>query len=101
MIKERIIGVNHLGQVKVQTEHIPGPLARLSETIAKNLVFGIIEPDGEDYARRQKFKNMDPKEIAKRACDIAAALVDEWQQRGWIIDVPESLLTAAHDEKPF
>ncbi len=52
--------------------------------------FGLIagERDGEDAAGRARLKTLDAEEVAARACDMAAALVAQFEQRGWI-EAPE------------
>ena len=45
-------------------------------------------PNGEDAQGRQKVRLLEPDEIVERACTTAAALMNEFQQRGWILEIP-------------
>lgn len=46
------------------------------------------QEDGEDSSGHRAFKLQTPEQVVSRACDIANDLVDEFEKRGWIIDVP-------------
>lgn len=45
-------------------------------------------PDGEDSAGRQKIRAQEPGELAKAACDTAAALWKEFEARDWLVAIP-------------
>lgn len=45
-------------------------------------------PDGEDSAGRARGRLQTPIELVTRACETAAALYDELERRGWLMDVP-------------
>jgi hypothetical protein len=47
------------------------------------------QDDGEDSSGRQKLKLLAPAEIARRACDLAAAFYAEVGTRGWLLQLPE------------
>lgn len=45
-------------------------------------------PEGEDSAGRQKIRSQEPTELAKAACDTAAALWKEFESRDWLVAIP-------------
>lgn len=71
--------------------------ASIAYTLAEK--FGVIAAtgDGEDSAGRQKIALMPPAEVVKRACDIAALLVQEIESRGWYFEIPAPV-TRQRDE---
>lgn len=46
------------------------------------------EPDGEDTAGRSKLKLAAPDDLVKRACDVSESLVQQLNDRGWIMETP-------------
>jgi len=44
--------------------------------------------DGEDSAGRQKVRRMTPGELADHACECVSALMEQFQVRGWLLEVP-------------
>jgi hypothetical protein len=59
-------------------------------------------PDGEDHAGRAKGRNATPDEIAHRACETAQTAFEEFERRGWLLDMPgfdraEAMLRDAED----
>lgn len=42
-------------------------------------------PDGEDSAGRAKLRRITGEELAREACDAAAAAYKEFETRGWIV----------------
>lgn len=46
------------------------------------------QDDGEDSAGRRAFKLQSPDQIVSRACEIANTLMDEFEKRGWIVEIP-------------
>ena len=42
-------------------------------------------PDGEDSAGRAKLRRMTGEELAREACEAAAAAYKEFEARGWIV----------------
>lgn len=44
--------------------------------------------DGEDSAGRAKLRSATVKEVVDRATEAAATAFEEFERRGWIIDVP-------------
>ena len=62
---------------------IPSMESELSVRLLHNSIL-MGNPDGEDSQGRAKLAIMAPAATARRACDIAAAMMDEWERRGWI-----------------
>jgi len=75
-------------EIKLFATKHPNFEARLATDIATRfaLVAGI--PDGEDSAGRQKLRLPTAEELAIRSCDLAKALVDEYAQRDWFMNLP-------------
>ena len=61
--------------------------------IAESLVekWGAIAciPDGEDSSGRQKLRLSSPEELAKRCCDVAHGMWDEFIRRDWVTELPD------------
>ncbi len=66
--------------------------------LLKHLALVTGEADGEDSAGRQKLRLMTPIEVAKRACDIADAAWQEFNDRGWLVEMPLPKLAKLKDE---
>ncbi len=66
----------------------PNPVATLAVEFARHFsqVAGI--PDGEDSAGRQQLRLATPQECAKRSCDLAEQMWEQFQSRGWVMDLP-------------
>lgn len=58
-------------------------------------------PDGEDSSGRQKARPATVAEITDRACNCADAAFEEFQKRGWFIEVPsyQELIDAAKGQE--
>jgi len=52
--------------------------------------------DGEDSAGRAKIRLLTPEELVQRACETAEQAMEEFNKRGWILDLPE--LTGEDDD---
>lgn len=92
MINEMARRIRKYGEKILIVEPVdktPGQAARLSEILAKNLAMVVCQPDGEDSAGREKYALMAPKDVARRACDIAGELIYEWEERGWMVEIQE------------
>jgi len=74
--------------VKAHPSQALGFRAELARDIAVRLALVAAMPDGEDSSGRQKFRMMEPDEVADRACAIADQLVGEFERREWMIDLP-------------
>ncbi|MDR3633741.1 MAG: hypothetical protein P4L84_07880 [Isosphaeraceae bacterium] len=70
-----------------ETEH-PGFEARLAINLIERWGLVAAESDGEDSAGRAKSRLSTPKELAQRACDVAAEASAELRKRGWIFSLP-------------
>ena len=64
------------------------PQAEFAISLMKH--FGVVagKPAGEDSAGRQKGELLTPFEVVNRACQIADIGWQEFQKRGWILDIP-------------
>ena len=63
-------------------------VARLATDMAARFALVAALPDGEDSAGRQKLRMATPDELASRACGIAHSLWVEFENRGWLFDIP-------------
>lgn len=66
----------------------PNMKAEVAMRLVEHFAIVAAEEDGEDSAGRRAFKLQTSEQVVKRACDIANGLVDEFDARGWIVDVP-------------
>lgn len=58
--------------------------AQIALEIVKHCALVAGYPDGNDKAGRSKIELMPSPAVASRANGIASAIVDEWEQLGWI-----------------
>jgi len=65
---------------------------QVATELVRHLAIVAAVPNGEDSAGRQKFRLMTPKEVARRAVDIADEL--------WSIGVETGSAEIAEEEKP-
>lgn len=56
--------------------------------LATQLAIAAASPDGEDSAGRQKLQLMPPGDVAWRACEISRLMHQEFETRGWLVDMP-------------
>ena len=68
----------------------PHPEAALASQIIEKWALVAAVPDGEDSAGRQKCRLPTAQELAERACEIAARAFEQFEQRGWVQDIPSS-----------
>ena len=71
-----------------QATHAGSLHAAIAERVLGTIAIAMTEPDGEDSSGRARFKAMPPRVVAQRACDIARHMVAEFQERGWLYEVP-------------
>ncbi len=45
--------------------------------------------DGEDSAGRHRVRLMTVEELVQRACDSAQKLIEEFEKREWLLELPE------------
>ena len=75
--------------VVVYKKTAPNTAASLAAEMATKWGPVLAVPDGEDSAGRQQMRALTPAESANLICDIAAALVFEFERRGWLLGLPE------------
>ena len=75
-------------KIIIAEKEMPQKIACMAMDIAKHLSMVACAPDGEDSAGRQKYKLLQPYEVAYRACNIAQFMYDEFVQRNWLFEVP-------------
>lgn len=80
-------GLHMVEFVVYKTKHEQPPARLAAEFISR---WGMVAavPDGEDSAGRSKLRLATPEEIVTRGCETAAALWEEFQKRGWLLDFP-------------
>ncbi len=76
-------------EVVVVLRKCPSSVAQLAANIAERWALVAAMPDGEDSAGRQKLRLPATEELVARSCDLAAGLWQEFEKRGWIMDLPE------------
>lgn len=54
-------------------------------------------PDGEDSAGRSIVRLQTPVELVERCCRIAAIAMEEFEKRGWLLELPDM---PPEDERP-
>lgn len=84
-VVENRYGINDRQIVKLQCEN---PQAAFAMDLMKHLGICAGRPDGEDSTGRQKGALLSPDEVVTRACSIADIAWQEFQKRGWILDIP-------------
>lgn len=66
----------------------PDPRAEFAQRLIERWGLVVSEDGGEDSQGRAKMRRSTPEEIVKAACDTAEKAIDEFEKRGWIIDIP-------------
>lgn len=61
---------------------------QLAAALAEKFAVVACIEDGEDSGGRQKLRLQTPEECAKRSCDIARSLFNEFRERGLVLDIP-------------
>jgi len=79
---------DHLEPIVYRCTHL-GLAASIAVDLAKHLGIVSAQVDGEDSVGRQKLRLLEPDEVADRACAIAQALVHGFNQREWLLHVPD------------
>ena len=62
--------------------------ARFAMALLEKLALAMAEPDREDSAGRQRFRLMDVASLVDRACNIADTACNEFEARGWVLELP-------------
>jgi hypothetical protein len=85
--------------IRVHDRHYPGfglekthtetPQAMLAMQLMTNIAIALGVPNGEDSAGRARLALMPAADVARRACDIAAAAYDQFAARGWLVPIPD------------
>lgn len=65
------------------------PKAKMAVAFAEKWGMALAEPDGEDTAGRQQHKVVSPANIAQRACDMVDELYLKFNEKGWVVKVPD------------
>lgn len=82
---------------------LPTFVGKLATDLARQIAICLGDQDGEDSSGRAKLKLMSPEKIAKHACDVAQCMAEEFDRRGWFVDVPvlpDEPEKKAEDTKP-
>jgi hypothetical protein len=82
------IGFDGEARAHFQHSHAPSAQADFAMRLMTQFALVAVQEDGEDSAGRQKARVLGAAEAAKRACDISAAAFDEFNARGWLIEIP-------------
>ena len=62
--------------------------ARLAAQMIERWGMSAAIEDGEDSSGRSKLRLLSPHELVTRACDTAKYAMEEFNKRGWILDLP-------------
>lgn len=68
--------------------HEPYTIAKVAMDMAARWATVAALPDGEDSRGNQKMRMQTPDELATHACDVAAALWKQFEDRGWFFANP-------------
>ncbi len=60
----------------------------IAQRLMEHLAIAAGQEDGEDSAGRRAFKLQTPEQVVTRACEIADKLVNEFEARGWVVEIP-------------
>jgi len=66
----------------------PYAIAKVAMDMAARWATIAAVPDGEDSSGKQKLRMQTPDELAQHACDVAAALWKQFEDRGWFFENP-------------
>lgn len=86
-MKEQEIVVDEY-ESKISNISHPNQRATLAMLLADHFSIVAAVPDGEDSSGRQKCRLMTPTECTERACAIADELYNAFDQRGWLLTLP-------------
>lgn len=90
--------ISYRNQVNICAKFSPNEPARIATEMASRLALVAAIPDGEDSAGRQKLRLPTAEEAATRACDLAAALWDEFSRRDWLLELPTPNVEATEND---
>ena len=66
------------------------PIACFAARLITEACKTAFDADGEDSSGRQKGRRLAPKEVVDYCTDMAAVAYEEFERRGWLIDVPSA-----------
>jgi hypothetical protein len=69
---------------RIAAGYIVSLRGQMAERIVMHCAMVVGKPDGEDSTGRAKLALMDSADVAKRANEIADALITDWEARGWV-----------------
>lgn len=69
------------------TKAVHGP-GRMAALLIERWGIVACELDGEDSAGRAKLRRMTVSELVTNACDTADAAWNEFEARGWLLEIP-------------
>ena len=75
-------------EVVIQELQRPNAQAGLAASFCEKWGLVMGEPDGEDSAGRQRLRLMSVENVVERACAMASLLWEEFERRGWLLEVP-------------
>lgn len=61
---------------------------KLACDIVRHCALVAAKADGEDSTGRQRLLELNAKEVADKACDMADAMVNNFEERGWLKPYP-------------
>lgn len=89
----KVIEIERYGKPKTVLVHefAPNQKAAMAAEMITKWGFSSACPDGEDSSGRSKGRNFTPEEIVDRACECAEKAFSEFERRGWLVELPESM----------
>jgi hypothetical protein len=73
--------------------------ARLACALIERWGIVAAEVDGEDSAGRSRLRRLTPDELVKNACETADAAMNEFEKRGWLIEIPMPVPVPAKEKE--
>lgn len=86
--KSKSYGKDQMPHITTHETELLGLKGRIAIQFAERWGMVAAIPDGEDSAGRQKLRMASSEEVSSRACDMVAAMFDEFDKRGWVAHLP-------------
>lgn len=81
------MGYTNKTNVMIHDKRVPDMRAKFAMVLMERWGMVTAAPDGDDTVGRQKFRRLDPYEVAQYACEVSRHAFDRFEQLGWIADI--------------